>query len=312
MRNKVIVAVFTIGLFAFYMVRHHMQTSGDLNENATVQKQASVVPDNTTVKVGESTPSLVETRTEKKETKSLLAQYPGFGHDMDNDEKRYSEEEAQRESMISDCMARSGFVYVPAPSIEVRAEDLDSEKNFEKMLDEAQNDPNEKYVGTLSADMKKSYYMTLYGTEDPNSEESTDHDYALENDSCTAQAHQKIPGVYSKRIKLSEAYDELERKLEEHELVKMATEQWSDCMSKKGHYYNTPAELAERSDSVIGQMIEQGAEQQIVEQAIETQEKYLRMSKTCDQKAELTKTRKKVKADLEDQFVQAHIQDLES
>jgi hypothetical protein len=59
------------------------------------------------------------------EPRSPLAAYPGFGHDPEADEERFTTEEQRREELVAACMAARGFLYLPSPSVVITGEETE-------------------------------------------------------------------------------------------------------------------------------------------------------------------------------------------
>ena len=242
---------------------------------------------------------------------SKLSNYPGFGHDIDQDEETFSEEELAREKYIADCMNQNGFQYEPSPSIVIDEEAMSNPEEFERLLALSATDPNESYVSSLSEDMQKSYYMTLVGMEDPNDPEGQAHDLAQHGNSCTNQAFQKIPGVYAKRNVLSEEFDAMERRVEEDERVSKAQEDWSECMGDDGFAFSRPSDVHKYTDQVMAEVFEGSTPDDEKAYTDAELEKMMQIADRCVEASNLSEIKKRVRVEYENQFVKAHREQLE-
>lgn len=234
---------------------------------------------------------------------SQLADYPGFGHDIDKDEEQFSAEENAREKLIATCMQASGFEYTPAPSIVVDEKAINNPKEFERLLIEASTNPNDAYVNALTPEMRKAYYVALTGLEDPNEEEGQAHDYAEQNGSCTSEAFRAVPGVYNKRNQLSDAFDAMESSIGQDARILNATKSWSDCMKNAGYAFSRPSDILRDSDDTLTGLLERGADKKQLDAADNELTKTMNASHACADKVKLGKIRQGVRIEYENRFV---------
>ena len=244
-------------------------------------------------------------------TESKLAAYPGFGHNIDADEDRYTEEELRRELLLSDCMQSRGFEYTPAPSILVDEEAMNDAEEFERLLREASNDPNEIYVNSLSLNMRKAYFVALTGMENPNNEEGEAHDLAKDAGGCMQLVFEKVPGVYAKKNALSEELDEMEQRIASDSRNYEVNSRWANCMTEQGYEYSKPSDVHRASDQTMARLIGAQADTKEIEKAQIVMAKKLLQSQGCANKVELRKIRQQVRIEYENQFVDKYRELLE-
>ena len=238
--------------------------------------------------------------------RSKLADYPGFGHDMEKDEATYSKEEMERETAIADCMQENGFEYTPTPSLLVDAQTLDDEAEFERLLAEAARDPNDLYVKSLSPSMRESYFITLTGLADPNVEEGLAHAQADSVNSCRSKAFKETPGVYAKKNLLNDEYQAMQQSIENDERIVQATSNWSSCMSKGGLNFSRPNEVMRHIDQSFAAQLDGNATQE--PQAITDQVNQLEQATSqCIVESNLHQVHRLVRIDYENKFVETHL-----
>lgn len=183
---------------------------------------------------------------------SPLAAYPGFGHHAEADEQQFEREELARERLIARCMEREGFRYVPAPSIPL--EELASPSEAMAAL---RDDPNGRYVRSLPEEERTRYRMSLYGVEDPSSENAAHQpDPAGTGGGCLGEAVRTLPGVFAAKAALQDAYDAMRRAVMSDLRVKAAERHWAACMAGLGHPVDaSPRALEERQDAELAELV---------------------------------------------------------
>jgi len=196
---------------------------------------------------------------------SNLANYPGFDHNIDRDEGTYSSEETKREKKVTECMLESGFEYTPSTSMLIDDDVLEDAEAFEELLEEMSTDPNEVYISTLTEARKRSYYLALYGVENPDDEEAETYDLAASSDSCVSRSFQEIPGVYAKRNILQDQLDIMEENISKDPTLTAAIEKWSVCMSENGYDLSKPQDLDMQADSVLMNLLNNGGDSQHID-----------------------------------------------
>lgn len=237
---------------------------------------------------------------------SKLADFPGFGHDMEKDEATYTEEEMERETAIADCMQENGFEYTPTPSLLVDAQALNDEAEFERLLAEAAKDPNDLYVQSLNPSMRESYFLTLTGLADPNIEEGLDHTQADLINSCRSKAFRDTPGVYAKKNLLSDEYQAMQQNIENDERVVKATSDWSNCMSQGGLNFSRPNEVMRHIDQSLASQL--GSNLTEASETLTNQVNQLEHATSrCIVESNLHQVHRLVRIDHENKFVETHI-----
>lgn len=236
---------------------------------------------------------------------SKLADYPGFGHHYEKDEETFSEEEHQREELIAECMKASGFEYTPAPSVVVDDAVLADEAEFERLLAEAANDPNQAYTQTLSSSMLESYNIALTGLPNPNIEEGLDLAQAQENNSCVSKAFSDVPGVFAKRNSLVEELNRLEIEIQNDQRLTAKTQAWSGCMSAYGFTFARPNEVQNQIDQAVVALMEQGRDQ---DQGAREAIKLNQAMDQCIKTTSLIETSQQVRTEYENRFADTYLE----
>lgn len=237
----------------------------------------------------------------ERPAQSPLAAYPGFGHDPEADESRFDREEMARERLIAQCMQQAGFQYTPTPSIRV-----EETTNIREALAAARNDPNERYVASLTPERRTQYYLALYGVPDPFTQEAQGlHDPERpEGGGCVGEALQAIPGVFAAKRVLQDQLDAMRRAVAQDSRVRAAEQRWSECMAARGYQYASPRELHAALDQAAAQALARG-EKDI--SALERQhQEAVAAGRECAQQVQLGQTVAQVRAEHEAAFVRAH------
>jgi len=234
---------------------------------------------------------------------SELSKFSGFGHAIDRDEAQFSKEEKAQQELIATCMQSNSFEYTPEPSIAINEEALSNAEEFERLLTEASSSPNDAYVNSLSATMRKSYYLTLTGMENPDDPEGQAHDLAQYGDSCVGKAFQQIPGVYAKRNLLSKEFEAMEAQFEEDERIITATERWSACISDEGYAFSKPKDTFRSADETMAKLIDEKADAEQMKSAESEINKMMQANGRCIKKTRLVEVRQRVRIEYENQFV---------
>ncbi|MCD9459462.1 hypothetical protein LU351_10620 [Marinibactrum halimedae] len=242
---------------------------------------------------------------------SKLAEYPGFGHNSEQDEETFSEEELAREHFVADCMAQRGFEYTPSPSIVVDDATAQDPEAFERLLQEAASDPNEKYLQGLSHTEQEAYYLALVGMKDPNAQEAIEHEAASFSDSCVNQAFSIIPSVYEKRNALREEIDQMELAILQDDRLSLANDQWTRCMSDAQLYYSSPQALLAAADQEMAQLLSQNASVEAITASRQIHTAAYEMSHRCYQQADIAEITREVRIEYENRFVDAYQKQLD-
>lgn len=284
-------------LFYFFVPKQTAQQPSINNKQSDGDKQL------------QSTLPAVAVHTVKEAVEvSSLAQYPGFGHNIEQDEDRFTREEMQRETLIAECMKDNGFDYTPTPSVVI--DENAGPEEFERLLALAASDPNEGYVASLSANQRKAYYLMLTGMENPNDPEGKAQQMGANTDSCLSRAFAAIPGVYARRNRLIEPFRRMELEIARDPQMRQANQMWSECMDKQGLSYATPSDIHAMADETRAQLIASGAPQSQMEQAslalLDTEQKAHECMLSSGYQTILTQ----VRIAHENRFVQMHHKEL--
>jgi hypothetical protein len=228
-------------------------------------------------------------------TKSPLAVYPGFGHNMQADETRFDRESLAREQLIARCMRQQDLPYTAVPPI--RIDEIISPGETPKPL----IDPNAEYAESLEPDERQAYYLALYGIPDPNDPRA---DRLHDPDSptgggCSGEAFRTIRGVYAAQSDLNEQYIAMRRSVMQDERVKAAEQRWSACMQDRGYEYASPRDLLAALDQATLQ-------EAIITELTQQHQQAMDVADTCGTEVELEITVAEVRVDKETAFVKVH------
>ena len=205
----------------------------------------------------------------------------------------YTRQEQKVQDLIAKCMATGPFEYIPAvrPSTDSTEDRMDSDERYAREqgfgistqfdlfedIDDASRssdvaewtNPNQEIVEALAVAERQAYNDMLYGVvdDDPDLGGGETEGEATDDLStgCMNQAYEK---VYS-------AIDDISSQLDLASLITKATadprtqdayEQWSQCMSAKGHEYRHPdnmyeevyTDLQSRYEEIVSQQDGQG------------------------------------------------------
>lgn len=216
-----------------------------------------------------------------------LAAYPGFGHDADGDEARYSREELARQRFVGRCMRVQGFAYTPNPARQIISATT-PEQDYA-----TSQDPNVVYADGLDQQQRSAYYRALYGVADPY-----DQSGAV-GGGCLGEASRAIAGVYAAQSRLNEQVLELDHAVRADPQVVAAERQWSLCMKSYGlQYANTQAMLGEMDRAAIAD--------QATPERKQRHEEAVQLAKTCDNNVSLSAIIAQARVTQEQAFVQTH------
>lgn len=243
---------------------------------------------------------------------SPLAAFPGFGHHAEADEERFEREELAREHLVAQCMEREGFRYVPAPSIA-----LEELAGAREAMTALRDDPNERYMRGLPQEERASYFLALYGVEDPLSE-SADHqpDPAVTGGGCLGEAVRTLPGVFAAKAALQEEYAAMRRAVLDDPRVRAAEARWAGCMEALGHPVDaSPRALEERQDVELAELVGPTEAELPSREALaalgEKHRAERRLTMRCAREVDLPGTVASVRADHEARFVAEHRETLD-
>ena len=222
---------------------------------------------------------------------SALAQFPGFGHNPQEDEARFQREEIAREQIIARCMRSAGFEYTPVVSIRDTV------------------DQNDSYISKLGEGRRADYFLALYGTRNPDSEEAD----SATSGGCRAIALDSIPGVYYARSLLAEQFIALRRDIAEDPRIVAANNAWSQCMWARGEQHpSLEAMLRARDDLALSADTASTQSAQARLSSMQAQwENATPTSRACSALPSLAAVRARVQEDYEARFVSSHREVLE-
>ncbi len=235
-----------------------------------------------------------------------LAEFAGFGHDVEADEQRFEEEELAREEFISQCMQEMGFTYLPAPSVAL--DDIESleREAFNAAMAEAATDPNEAYIRSLPPTMLETYYVALVGVPDPNASEAADLPDFKTGGGCLGDALRKIPGVYAAFAELRQEFDAMEDNFRQDPRVATANMAWSRCMENRGLQFTSPSMLRAALDESGMKLRQSEVDDAQFSQLQTEQQQMVASERSCDESTALTETLDTIRVVYETEFVREH------
>ncbi len=243
-------------LAAIVVVIWWTQKNREAVEPIAAQPQSSLPAQSEVIKSSPETALSVTAETpssapELGHQPSKLAAVAGFGHNHERDEQQFSAEERQREELVADCMRAQGYEYTPTPSIVIDDSLTNDTQELERLLRDAANDPNDRYLLSLSETQRREYFIALTGVAQPNHPEAQVYDAAIQSNSCTTRALRAIPGVYAHYNQLRPEFEAMQKAIAADPKVVKSVEDWSACMSLAGFQYSHPRDLASLQDKAL-------------------------------------------------------------
>lgn len=109
-----------------------------------------------------------------------------------------------------------------------------------RAADPKRPDPNERYVGSLSAADRHSYFVALIGF-DPEKKGAADGT-TFTAKSCVGKATREVLGNVASVQSLTTAYEQVEQRVNADAAVVRAMRDWSSCMKRSGHTFTNDRE----------------------------------------------------------------------
>jgi hypothetical protein len=224
------------------------------------------------------------------QSRSPLADYPGFGHDRRSDNGRLARQTVARERTIRDCMQRAGFEYFQNPPVMNPQAQSRSEARGKLTK-------NQDYAAGLPVDRRREYNMALYGVPDPDDARNLWDPRSGTGGGCWGEAMRAYPSVYQARSELAVPLAAMRKSIAADSRVQQARTEWAQCMQAKGLQYQSPeALLATRDHDALAKAPDAGKKH---EQAIAA-------AKECRTSSGLEGTETTVRNEKEGEFVRAH------
>ena len=204
-------------------------------------------------------------------TESPLGDLLGIpiGNDDEADEY-FSELSRQAEVSIAECMLAQGFEYevVDYSGIEALGTSVDfdsrefaeeygfgiSSNPFEESFEafESFEDPNQKYIESLSEGERDAYEQALYG-ELPDFD--SDDFEGFEPAGCQGEAFESVFAFGEVFDTFGDAFEELEEEYDADPRIVQASAGWSDCMNEAGYRYtdfdSAEADFDQRYNTIV-------------------------------------------------------------
>jgi hypothetical protein len=226
---------------------------------------------------------------------SMLADYPGFGHDVERDMRAYVADEARRQQLIAQCMRNAGFEYYPETATLVRADSAAAAPARSKRPQSR----NQVYRQGLQGDRLRQYDLALYGVEDPNSLTELWDPSSGTGGGCWGEALRSVRGVFDAARDLGPDYVSMRRSVARDARVTAAESRWASCMSAKGHRFASVSELRSAAANQ-GEVF--GRPKMPMEQVAQASA----ASETCLAEASYAEAERQAMVDAENEFVRRH------
>lgn len=172
-------------------------------------------------------------------------------------------EETRIQSLIKACMERQGWKYTTVDigsttiELDVRSEQFVKENGYgvSTLFDKdigfsVADDPNQKYVESLSAPERQAYQEALFGklpSAPPGGQEGGSFVTAAALGGCLGEANKEVRGDRPQPDgKVFEQLNDLEKRVQADPRTVQAWSKWSECMAKQGFRYRN--EEAVRTD----------------------------------------------------------------
>ncbi|NOX22419.1 MAG: hypothetical protein GXP36_04885 [Actinobacteria bacterium] len=195
-------------------------------------------------------------------TQLPMAQYLGFGHNIEIENDIYLAEEAARETIVEECMQAAGFPYWPEPDGGVVVVKRDRPARGIGLAESLRDDPapvgrrdlsrTDSYVERLESGERDLYLTALHG-EDWDSVSQSPEAFS---GSCKAKAFDEVTTLAQAMRPLRDTYaTQVEDQIPRQPGVLAATKEWSGCMSGAGYDYERPADMFGSLDDKAADLI---------------------------------------------------------
>lgn len=244
--------------------------------------------------IASDSPTTVDAAAESGiEPASRLADYPGFGHDVAEDEAVFSAQSLEREQFISACMADAGFEYEPVPSIVMDASSEAAPTSGASLPGQG----NADYYAALDDPQRQAYDLALAGTARPEEE-------YIEGAGCLGESARAVPNIFELRNSLLEEFTALRGEVAAHPSGERASREWSGCMAERGYDAADPSELAAELDA-DGAVIRAGVANDPIDLA-DDERAAGQAELECDQISGLAAVEAAVRVEVENWFYEEH------
>lgn len=191
--------------------------------------------------------------------------------------------------IVAECMAEEGFEYTDTGAYEV--ENAPQDETPTGSLERAEQDgygivpkysevdqtvpdssvpedPNEKYLATLSESEMKAYYLALDGTYWEEVSSGDDFVWDWEKSGCNGKAAHLIENPFivgeepSEEVtpfdELIAMMDEVGLQVEDTPQWREVLEQWSSCMAKQSYHYASPSAAQSEFEEKLSELANPG------------------------------------------------------
>ncbi|VAW01411.1 hypothetical protein MNBD_ACTINO02-252 [hydrothermal vent metagenome] len=207
--------------------------------------------------------SVAAVSAQRTELVSLpMAQYVGFGHNIQAENDIYMAEEEAREAIVEECMQDAGFVYWPEAGAGVINVPGNTSARGIGLAESLRDDPapvarkdlspTDAYVEQLAAGERDVYLTALHG-EDWDSVSQSPEAFS---GSCKAKAFDEVTTLAQAMRSLRDVYaTQVEDQVVRQPGVVAATKEWSGCMSDAGYDYGQPSDMFGSLDDKAADLI---------------------------------------------------------
>lgn len=212
---------------------------------------------------------------------SPIAELLGYSTDPSDQkaqQQQFIEQERKVQEAVADCMKKEGFEYTPMDPSQFAgagpfSDDIpfDSKEWAEKYgfgmsttigengpfgreePGNAPQDPNAKYVESLSEGEREAYQKALFGEQpefDPTETESSGP-INFQPSGCEGNARKTADKGQAFYTEFGEEMNDLYQSIESDPQIVAASKTWATCMKKAGYEYETPQAMYEDANTKV-------------------------------------------------------------
>ncbi|WP_167050638.1 hypothetical protein [Salinibacterium sp. ZJ77] len=275
---------------------------------------------------------------EKSPIEKVLEQLYGMDMSPEDQEKQWAEQNAKTEELVSECMQKEGFEYVPntdnggiviGSGEEWKPDDREWVSQYgygavnwpgrdeQNQVDTEFVDPNSDYVMSLSESEQTAYYEVLYGTPIENPDPDAEYEWSWEENGCYGWAQNEL-GDGDMELWNSEeaqaffeAYGEFTESMEGDPRMVEASAAWVSCMSDAGYsgfskQYDAQQSIYDELNAFYENQTEWIEDDPALAAIGEKEIEIALADLDCREKTEYKKRSRAVQFELEEQFLAEH------
>ncbi|MCR2794378.1 hypothetical protein NQ156_15015 [Microbacterium sp. zg.Y625] len=284
----------------------------------------------------------------KAEEQSPLGEYlaAAWGGDLSEEEqqKRFEEDNKQREELVAQCMTEAGFEYIPVADsgYMVSGDDVVWEPDSREWVaqygygmvewpgkDEATEpgeeyvDPNQDYVSSLTESEQNAYYEVLYGPSIPEEEMGEDGSYEWDwtQSGCHGWAQHETEGddpfTSDEHKPLMDAINEFYNDMQNAPELADLNAEWASCMDDAGHsgfvaQADAQTSMSDELNAYYENQTEWIEDDPALAELAEREVELALADLDCREKTDYRDQQAKITAELEEQFIADHKAELDA